>query len=179
MHDLFRLRLSMPWRWLLLVVLSTHNAHAAEPDFSYMALNGFDKVAVRLDGFSKDFAQYGLDPKAIARRVDDRLRDAGLTTLPLGEATRDPGAGLLIVKLSTREDSYRFLYYSLSLQVKRKIPLNNPAGGTIAHSVWNEGRTGAVRPNELDRVNGLVDELLAQFTAAYRQQNSLATTPAN
>jgi len=75
------------------------------------------------------------------------------------------------IKLTANENQFRFYHYSISIELKQKIPLNNPAGGFISGTIWQEGKTGMIMPTDLKQMNDHIGDLLAKFIKDYRSQN--------
>lgn len=136
-----------------------------------MTLNGIQSLVVELEGMHRDFARFGLTEEAILATTVGALRDSGIDVVDSSAMQTDPGTALLRIKISANENQYRFYFYGISLELKQKIPLNNPAGGYITGTIWKEGQTGIVMPTELRKLNDVIALVLAEFIKDYRSQN--------
>lgn len=163
-----------PRIFLILVTLIAYypaNTLANDQDLTYMTLNGLHALTVQIDGIRRDFTRFGLDAETILQTTTDTLRESGIDVVDLDAAKTNPGAALMRIKLNANENQYRFYFYGISIELKQKIALNNPAGGFISATIWQEGKTGVVMPTELRKMNGLIADLLAEFIKDYRSQN--------
>jgi hypothetical protein len=155
------------------------SANELDSEFSFMTLNGLLSLAIQVDGVPRDFERYGLAAETISQQTATALRDNGIKVLKFDAAKKEPQAGLMKIKLTAHENQYRFYNYGVSIEVKQKIPLNNPAGGFISGTVWKKGSTGVVLPTELRKMNSIIGELVAQFLSDHRAQNRSRVSAAN
>ena len=157
--------------WMLLV--SAYPLHAADDDsdLSYMTLNGLQSLAVEVAGIERDFERFGLTSDLVLANAVEELRNTGLDVVDRSAFRKNPGTALMRIKINTNENQFQFYMYGVSIELKQKIPLNNPAGGYISGTIWKDGQTGIVMPMDLRQLNDIVVELLAGFVKEYRAQN--------
>ncbi|MFT4583023.1 MAG: hypothetical protein ACI915_002705 [Gammaproteobacteria bacterium] len=146
--------------------------------FNASMLSGLNKLTIQLDGVSGEFKPYGLIADPILQRTSASLTDIGLSVATLSDSNQDPDVALLNVILNTNRNPYGFYSYGVSVEVIRKIVLNNPQGGFVTETVWTMGQTGVVVPTDLSKINQIIDALVAQFLADFRSQNPRAASPA-
>ncbi len=156
---------------LLAPLAQTAHANSPDTDLRYMTLNGLESIAVSVDGVRAEFRNLGLNPQAIRDSVSATLREHGIVVIESGALTGTPGAALMRVKINMNENQYRFYFYGVSVELRQKIPLHNPAGGYITETIWQEGQTGIVMPTELRKLNHIIAGLLEGFVKEYRAQN--------
>jgi hypothetical protein len=142
-----------------------------QSDFGHMTLNGLQAIAIEVDGIHRDFTRFGLDSAAVLQTTTKALGDNGIDVVDLERAKSIPDAALMRIKLNANQNQYGFYYYGISIQINRKISLNNSANGFISATIWQEGNTGIVMPTELRKINALVSDLLAIFINDYQVQN--------
>lgn len=155
----------------LLVLPFVEAAQGWQPAFSYMTLNGIPGLALSIEDIHPDLVPYGLTPERVATRARDALAEAGIPLLSREEANRDPQAALLRVRTVTNRDAQGFYHLSVKLEVRKKIPLGNPAGGFVSQVVWSAAENGVILANEIDKVETLIARQLAVFIADYRAEN--------
>lgn len=163
------------------LVIWTHaiQAHDDDADLTYMTLNGLRSLAVQVDGVPKDFTRFGLDSETILMSTAEKLRENGIEVVDLQAAKLTPDAGLMRIKLKANENQYRFYHYGISIELKQKIPLNNPAGGFISGTIWRRGKTGTIMPTDLRQMNDHIAGLVAEFIKDYRAQNPARVSAAH
>lgn len=156
-----------------LLVCGSANAPASDydPDLTYMTLNGLRSVAVRIDGVQRDFTRFHLDAETILDATTRVLRENGIAVVDLQSARMNADAALMRIKLNANKNQYQFYTYGVSIELRQKISLNNPAGGFVSATSWRQGKTGVVMPTDLRRINDHIAELLAEFIKDYRSQN--------
>ena len=159
--------------FVLALLLFTWGAPAfdEDTDLAYMTLNGLKTVTIQVQGIRDDYSRFGLTADAVAADVAQSLREHGISVVDLNTAKSTPGAALMRIKLRANESQFRFYFYGVSIELKQKIALNNPAGGFISGTIWKHGQTGTVMPTDLRRMNDRIGELIGDFLADYRQQN--------
>jgi hypothetical protein len=146
-------------------------ASEQDPDLTYMTLSGLRSLAIRIEGIQKDFTRFGLDADTVLKVTTGVLRGSGIEVVALDTLKTAPAAALMRVKLNANESQFRFYSYALSIELKQKIPLNNPAGGFISGTIWKRGKTGTIMPTDLRRMNEYIAELVAEFIKDYQAQN--------
>ena len=158
---------------LLLLAVFTKQVTAGEDDssFGYKTLSGLKSVSVRVEGMRRNFKNLGQVGTGIQAFTEEKLTLSGLQIVDIDIARIEPGAAFLRVNVTTNENQYGFYYYGVSVELKRKISLNNPAGGFITGTIWKKGSTGVVMPTELVKIRVAIDGLLTQFLADYRSKN--------
>ena len=144
----------------------------SDADFNHMTLNGIDAFAVAVDDVTPYLERHGVTTESLKNLVEARLRENGVSVIPMDALKQQEDAAVLHVKVRTNRDRMWFYFYGLSLNVKQKIPLNNSAGGFVAQTIWTTGRTGTFRPSEARYLNDYLNELLVDFTREYRGQNA-------
>ncbi len=136
-----------------------------------MTLNGLARIAAVADDLPPEIEALGLTAQRLQARAQTQLTAAGIQVVALDEALRARDAGKLRIRLVTNRDAYGVYYYGMKLELRQKIPLGNPAGGFVSQIVWNDGESGAMKPNETGRPLAALDRLLAALIADYRAQN--------
>ncbi len=150
---------------------SNASAHDHDSALNYMTLNGLRAVALQIEGIQRDFTRFGLNADTILATTTKVLSDNGINVVDLDFAKSHPDAALMRIKLNANENQYRFYMYGISIELKQKLSLNNPAGGFISATIWRQGKTGVIMPTDLRQINDRIAELLAQFIDDYRSQN--------
>ncbi len=140
-------------------------------EFDHMTLNGLQALAVEVNGIHRNFARFGLDSETVLQTTTNVLDENGLDVVDLERARSTPDAALMRIKLNANENQYGFYYYGISIELKRKIALDNSAGGFISATIWQKGNTGIVMPTEMRKINALISELLVNFVNDYHAQN--------
>ena len=140
-------------------------------NFGHMTLNGLQALAVEVDGIHRNFMRFGLDPETVLQTTTSVLHENGLDVVDLAQAKSIPDAALMRIKLNANENQYGFYYYGISIELKRKIALDNSAGGFISATTWKKGNTGIVMPTEMRKINALISDLLVNFVNDYHAQN--------
>lgn len=158
----------------LLTVIAAVRAHAGQPEFSYMALNGMTQIAAVAEDIPPELVALGLKPERFEQRARDQLQAAGIEVVPLAQALTSPHAGKLRIRLVTNRDGYGLYYYGLKLELRQKIPLGNPAGGFVSQAVWTDGESGTMKADEFAKPLAALDRLLAALIADHRAQNAPA-----
>ncbi len=158
----------------IVVSLLCTAAHAIEgwrPPFSHMTLNGIPGVALSIEDIHPDLVPYGLTASRLTAAVTETLTQAGLTVLTRKAADETPHAALLRVRTVTNRDAQGFYHLSVKLEVRTKLPLENPAGGFVSQVVWTTAENAVILANEVDKVDRLVADQLAVFIADFRAEN--------
>lgn len=158
----------------LLTVIAAVRAHAGQPEFSYMTLNGMTRIAAVAEDIPADLVALGLTPARFERRAHERLTASGIEVVPLAQAVTAPNAGKLRIRLVTNKDGYGLYYYGLKLELRQKIPLGNPAGGFVSQVVWSDGESGTMKADEFDKPLSALDRLLTNLIADHQAQNAAA-----
>jgi len=147
-------------------------ALAFTPTFSHMTLNDLAALAVSIEDVDRDLAPYGFTADKLRKLVSDRLAAAGLAIVDYPTALSMPHAGLFRVRVITNHDAQGFYHLSVKCELRQKIPLNNSAQGFVSHAVWSDARNGIMLASEVEKIEPLVHELIANFLEMYRAQNS-------
>lgn len=84
----------------------------------------------------------------------------------------DKTAGQLRIQLNANEDALAFYFYAVSVQLRRKLPLDPDGASFTSEKVWSAGRSGVINPSDLNDVYGFVDEILGQFMREHDRQNA-------
>lgn len=155
----------------LLSALAAVRAHARQPEFSYMTLNGMTQVAAVAEDIPKELVALGFTPELVEARARDRLAGSGLEVVPLAQALTAPNAGKLRLRLVTNRDGYGLFYYGMKVELRQKIALGNPAGGFVSQIVWSDGESGTMKENEFEKPLSALDRLLAALIEDHRAQN--------
>jgi hypothetical protein len=145
--------------------------------FTASTLSGLNKVAIRVEGISPEFKPYGLISGPILQRTRDSLANNGLSVETFADSKQDPEVAVLHVRLNANRNPYGFYSYGISVEIIRKIALNNPQGGYISETVWTVGQTGVVLPTELSKINQIIDALVEKFLADFHNQNPQVMSP--
>lgn len=156
----------------LLTILAAAHAHAREPEFSYMTLNGLTRIAPVAEEIPKEMIALGLTPAMVEARAGERLSASGIEVVSLQEALTAPGAGKLRIRLVTNRDGYGLYYYGMKLELRQKIPLGNPANGFVSQVVWSDGESGTMQASEFDKPLASLDKLLSALLADHQAQNA-------
>ena len=159
---------------LFLAILALPLVEAAQgwqPAFSYMTLNGIPGLALSIEDIHPDLVPYGLTHDSVTATARDTLTKAGIPLLTREEANQEPQAALLRVRTVTNRDAQGFYHLSVKLEVRKKIPLGNPAGGFVSQVVWSTAENGVILANEVEKVESLIASQLAVFIADYRAEN--------
>jgi hypothetical protein len=159
---------------LFLAILALPLVEAAQgwqPAFSYMTLNGIPGLALSIEDIHPDLVPYGLTHDSVAATARVTLTKAGIPLLTWEEANQEPQAALLRVRTVTNRDAQGFYHLSVKLEVRKKIPLGNPAGGFVSQVVWSTAENGVILANEVEKVESLIASQLAVFIADYRAEN--------
>ena len=156
-----------------LFIFYSQITHAGDDNsnFGHMTLNGLQAIAVKVDGIHRNFMRFGLDRETVLQTTTNILHENGLDVVDLAQAKSIPDAALMRIKLNANENQYGFYYYGISIELKRKIALDNSAGGFISATIWQKGNTGIVMPTEMSKINALISDLLASFVNDYHAQN--------
>ncbi|MGD9601093.1 MAG: hypothetical protein AB7O21_07690 [Gammaproteobacteria bacterium] len=144
---------------------------AGAPLFSHMTLNDLGALAVSIEDVERDLAVYGFTAERVRALVEGTLRDAGLTVVDQATAIGMPSASLFRVRIITNRDGQGFYHLSVKCEVRRKIPLGNPAQGFVSQPVWTDARNGVMLASEVEKIEPLVRDVLAGFVAEFRVQN--------
>ena len=159
--------------WIAVAILALFTtvplSGLAEPS-AYMTLKGLDKAIVVVDGVRSDFSRFGLDADRLKDATATRLRASGIEIVDHATMQNDPTVALVRIKLNANENQYRFYHYGIKLELDQKIPFSDQ-GGYLAETTWTSGRTGVLRPMDLDRLNGYTADLVDLFLKDYRAQN--------
>ncbi|MDA0821550.1 MAG: hypothetical protein O3C28_03895 [Proteobacteria bacterium] len=139
--------------------------------FTASTLSGLNKIAIRVDGISRDFEPYGLISDPILQRTREYLANNRLSVETFADSKQDPEVAVLHVRLNTNRNPYGFYSYGVSVEIIRRIALNNPQGGYISETVWTMGQTGVVVPTELSKINQIIDALVTKFLSDFHDQN--------
>lgn len=158
----------------LLTVIAAARAHAGQPEFSYMTLNGLTQLAAVAEDIPRELVALGFTPGLVEQRARERLASAGIEVVPLEQALSAPNAGKLRIRLVTNRDGYGLYYYGMKLELRQKIPLGNSAGGFVSQVVWTDGESGTMKADEFDKPLSALDRLLTALIADHRAQNSAA-----
>jgi hypothetical protein len=150
---------------------------AAAPTFSHMTLNEMTPLAISIEDVDRDLAVYGFTADHLYGIVSERLRGAGITIVDYATALTLPHAGLFRVRVITNHDGQGFYHLSVKLELRQKIPLNNSAQGFVSQAVWTDAQNGVMLASEVEKIEPIVQELLANFVAEYRTQNAAAPLP--
>jgi hypothetical protein len=142
-----------------------------DPDLTYMTLSGLRSVAVRVDGVQRDFTRFGLDANTILDRTTRVLRENDVDVVDLETAKSNADTALMRIRIHTNENLFRFYNYSVSIELKQQLSLNNPAGGFVRVTTWQQGKTGIIMPTDLRQINDLIAGLLTEFIDDYLSQN--------
>ena len=145
-------------------------------DTGFMALNGVNAVTIEVNGVRRDFEAFGLTNETILANTTDQLRESGIVVVGDGANVMDPATATMRIKIRSNENQYRFYHYGVSIELQRKIPLNNEAGGYLSGTAWKQGRTGIVMPTELRKLQNVIGELLTEFAHDYHAQNGAAVS---
>ncbi|MGH8596107.1 MAG: hypothetical protein ACREXT_05565 [Gammaproteobacteria bacterium] len=145
---------------------------AGTPPFSHMTLAGTTQIAVGVENIDRALEVYGITAERIRDTVTAQLRAGGIDVVPYAAALSGPQIGLLRVRVITNHDAHGFYHLSVKLELRRKILLGNAAGGFISEAVWTDSKNGVMLANEIEKITALVDELVGNFIAEYRAQNS-------
>ena len=156
----------------LLSVLAAMHAHARQPEFSYMTLNGMTQIAAVAEGIPAELVARGLTPARIETHARQRLEAAGIEVVALEQALTAPHAGKLRIRLLTNRDGYGLYYFGMKLELRQKIPLGNPAGGFVSQVVWADGESSTMTEQELEKPLAALERLLATLITDYRAQNT-------
>ena len=160
-------------RWLgLLLLLLSPLARAGAPEFSYMTLNGITHLACELDGITADLTGFGVRGERLEAMLREQLRAAGIAVIERQAAIAEPRAALLEARVVANRDPHGLYYYGMKLNLRRKIPLGNPAGGFVSQVVWSDGENGMMQFNEGFRLENALGKLLDSFIRDFRAQNS-------
>ena len=74
------------------------------------------------------------------------------------------------IKLSPNKSHVGVYFYSVSVELKQKIALNNSAGDFISNTIWKVGQTCIVRPMELRKMNKVIGDVLSRRVLDSRHQ---------
>ena len=140
-------------------------------EFSSNILRGIHRLHLSIEGIPAKFKRYGLIEDELRRQAETRLSSHGIEVIGLDAARDDHRAGQMRIKLSANEDSFAFYLYGLSVQVKRKIPLDADGISFTSQLIWYKGRNGVVKPSELKAVYAWVDTIMDAFIAERRAHN--------
>ena len=152
------------------VLLGMSGAAGAE-EFSGKVLRGIHRLHLSIEGIPAKFERYGLTEDELRRQAETRLSSQGIEVIGLDAARADRRAGQMRIKLSANEDSFAFYFYGLSVQVKRKIPLDTDGLSFTSQLIWSKARNGVVKPSELKAVYTWVDTIMDAFIAEHRAHN--------
>lgn len=157
---------------LAMTALSAPPASAVgEPEFSYMTLNGIERIAAVADGIPADLEAYGLVPATFESRARARLEQAGIAVVTLDEARHTAGAAKLRLRLVANRDPYGMYYFGMKVELRQKIPLGNRAGGFVSQVVWSDGESGTMQYDEFEKPLSAMERVLDRLIADHRAQN--------
>ncbi len=88
---------------LCMLLLSAVAAWGAENHRE--SLRGLTGVQVRVEGLSDAARSGGLDEKSLAADAEQRLRAAGIRVLAAGQASQEPGAPVLYIRVNVKASS--------------------------------------------------------------------------
>lgn len=145
---------------------------AVVPTFSHMTLNELGALAISVEDVDRDLGVYGFTADHVQRVVSRELRDAGISIVDYDTAVTTPHAGLFRVRIITNHDAQGFYHLSVKCELRQKIPLNNTAQGFVSQAVWSDARNGVMLASEVEKIEPLLRELLANFLREYRAQNT-------
>ena len=152
-----------------IVAMLAVGAHAGT--FSAKVLLGVDRLYVAVDGIPAKFERNGLTAGELRKRTEDRLSAYGIEIVSEAVAVKDNQAAQLLIKLNANEDASALVFYRVSVQLKRKLPLDATGQSFISETVWSDGRSGVIDPFNLGNVYGYVGEILEKFIAAHGRHN--------
>ncbi|MEN9727212.1 MAG: hypothetical protein RL434_1578 [Pseudomonadota bacterium] len=156
----------------LFVALQPSLALAGGPVFSHMTLNGITAVGLSVEDVVPELAPYGMTAETLGATVANRLESAGLPVVDAAEAAQNPMAALLRVRIITNRNAQGFYHLSVKLEVRKKIPLGNPAGGFISEAIWSSADNGVMLANETEKIDALLKTQLDGFIADFTAQNA-------
>jgi hypothetical protein len=156
----------------LFVALQPSLALAGGPVFSHMTLNGITAVGLSVEDVVPELAPYGMTAETLGATVANRLESAGLPVVDAAEAAQNPMAALLRVRIITNRNAQGFYHLSVKLEVRKKIPLGNPAGGFISEAIWSSADNGVMLANETEKIGALLKTQLDGFIADFTAQNA-------
>ncbi len=157
---------------LLFAVLLPSFTWAVGPVFSHMTLNGITALAVSVEDVVPELAPYGMTAEKLGATVASRLESAGLSVVNTAEALQNPRAELLRVRIITNRNAQGFYHLSVKLELRKKIPLGNPAGGFISQAIWSSAENGVMLANETEKIDALLTTQLNGFLADFAVQNA-------
>lgn len=146
-------------------------AWAGGPVFSHMTLNGVAGVALSIEDVVPELASYGVTTASIRAKAAQKLESAGLPVIDEARAVEDPAVALLRVRIITNRNAQGFYHLSVKLELRKKIPLGNPAGGFISEAIWSSADNGVMLASETEKIDALLDRQLAVFLADHGDQN--------
>ena len=152
-----------------LLLSLANSAHGV--DFTGNVLRGVDRLHVAVEGVAGKFERYGLTVAQLRQQTEHRLAAYGIEVVSQEAALKDKTAGQLRIQLNANEDAHAFYFYGISVQLRRKLPLDDSGASFTSETVWSKGRNGVINPSDMQDVYGYVDEILGQFIQEHDRQN--------
>ncbi|MBM4226800.1 MAG: hypothetical protein FJ164_03475 [Gammaproteobacteria bacterium] len=169
-----RIRTAVQSLMLCLATLLPALVSAGGPVFSHMTLNGITGVTLSIEDVVPELAPYGVTAATIHAKAAQKLQSAGLPVIDKDAAVQDPAAALLRVRIITNRNAQGFYHFSVKLELRKKIPLGNAAGGFISQAIWSSADNGVMLASETEKIDALLDQQLSVFLSDYSAQNHAA-----
>ena len=152
-----------------LLLLLASNAYGVE--FTGNVLRGVDRLHVAVEGIAGKLERYGLTVAQLRQQTEHRLAAYGIEVIGREAALKDKTAGQLRIQLNANEDAYAFYFYGISVELRRKLPLDDSGASFTSETVWSKGRNGVINPSDMKDIYDYVDEILGQFIEEHDRQN--------
>jgi hypothetical protein len=120
-------------------------------------------ITLVIDGVDGDLASQGLSAADLRRDLAAGLESAGMHVVDADVAAAAARAPTLELRLRLMRAPYYFYLYNVKLTLNSPVALID--GGTTMLPTWSDGWIGLLMPDEVSRVNGFAQELLARYLA--------------
>jgi len=138
------------------------------------SLRGLTGVEVRVERLSDAARSGGLEEKSLAADAEQRLRTAGIRVLAAGQASQEPGAPVLYIRVNVKV-SYDAPVFAAGVTVallQDLVAARNPGLRLREAKTWDAGYMRTYDQAGLRQARGVVNGLVDEFIKDFRETNA-------
>lgn len=122
-----------------------------------------ETVALSTRGIERDLRTYGITAGSLKEAMGERLERAGVKVVDESGLARQPGAGVVTLRLSLTRTPYYFYSYNLNLRLNSRLPLSADNRSYTTVKTWSATRNGMLMPRDSGDIKKIALELLEEL----------------
>ncbi|HKK15171.1 MAG TPA: hypothetical protein VJ981_00580 [Gammaproteobacteria bacterium] len=138
------------------------------------SLKGINTITVAVDppvrSLNDELVNHGVSATELQKRMIERLQAAGLNVVSREQASTDPQAALLKLRIHMTIGYGAVYSWGLNLSLNQKVALNRPESFYPVRT-WSTGKFGGTQQTNLRIINDYSMQLVNDFIDAYHAQN--------